>query len=321
MDESSERTSLHALLQQAVLAPSSHNTQPWLFRLNETEQVVELLADRQRALPVNDPDNRELHISCGCALFNLRVAAADAGLSLDWTLLPKPETPNLLARVHIGRGEKETTLASLGDALIHRRTWRNRFKPEALSAELQNALCEAARAEHGHVQLLLDPELRQQVVELVKQGDSLLWQDETWREELARWMHPGRAGDGLTVPRLVAPLVRGVVRHFDMGKSMASQDRLLAEESPLLALLSSDGDTPRDWLQTGQALQHLLLVAQQQGVQASYLNQPIQHAQLRPQLEQHIGAQGHAQILLRLGYPDDRLPASPRRPLDDVIIE
>lgn len=321
MDESPERPSLDALLQQAVLAPSSHNTQPWLFRLNEAEQVIELLADWRRALPVNDPDNRELHISCGCALFNLRVAAAEAGVALDWTLLPEAQAPDLMARVHIGSGVNETELAPLEDALLHRRTWRNRFKPEALPAELQNALCEAARAEHGHVQLLLDPGLRQQVVELVKQGDSLLWQDETWREELARWMHPGRAGDGLTVPRLVAPLVRGVVRHFDMGKSMASQDRLLAEESPLLALLTSDGDTPRDWLQTGQALQRLLLVAQQQGVQASYLNQPIQHAQLRPQLEQHIGAHGHAQILLRLGYPDDRLPASPRRPLDDVIID
>ena len=36
-------------------------------------ETVELLADRTRALPVNDPQDRELTISCGCALFNLRV--------------------------------------------------------------------------------------------------------------------------------------------------------------------------------------------------------------------------------------------------------
>ena len=41
--------------------------------------LVDLLADRTRALPVNDPEDRELTISCGCALFNLRVAAAAAG--------------------------------------------------------------------------------------------------------------------------------------------------------------------------------------------------------------------------------------------------
>ncbi|WP_205208599.1 hypothetical protein [Arenimonas caeni] len=66
------------LIARAVLAPSSHNTQPWLFRPGEGH--VELLADRTRALPVNDPDDRELVISCGAALLTLRAAAAGAGL-------------------------------------------------------------------------------------------------------------------------------------------------------------------------------------------------------------------------------------------------
>ena len=71
---------LQTLVQAATLAPSSHNTQPWLFRLEG--QVIELLADRTRALPVNDPDDRELTISCGCALFNLRDdTASTAGRS------------------------------------------------------------------------------------------------------------------------------------------------------------------------------------------------------------------------------------------------
>jgi len=310
-----------ALLNCAVLAPSSHNTQPWLFRLSEDGRTIELLADVQRALPINDPDNRELHISCGCALFNLRVAAADTGFERVCTLLPDSDRPELLARIQIGTGTLEPELAGLGEAAIHRRTWRNRFKSEPLPDALQLQLCDAAEAEGGRLQLLPEPELRSQVVELVKQGDGLQWQDEAWREELAHWMHPGRSGDGLMVPRLVAPLVRGVVRRFDMGRSVGSQDSLLAEESPLLALLTSPGDTPQDWLKTGQALQRLLLVAQQQGVQASYLNQPIQLAQLRPVLEKALAAQGHAQILLRLGYPDDRLPASPRRPVDDVIVD
>lgn len=310
-----------ALLNCAVLAPSSHNTQPWLFRVSEDGRTLELLADTGRALPINDPDNRELHISCGCALFNLRVAAADAGLKLTCSLLPELDRPELLARVHIGSGMARAELAGLGEAALHRRTWRNRFKSEPLPEALQQQLCDAAKAEGARLQLLQEEDLRSQVVELVKQGDSLQWQDEAWREELALWMHPGRSGDGLMVPRLVAPLVRGVVRRFDMGRSVGSQDSLLAEESPLLALLTSPGDTPPDWLITGQALQRLLLVAQQQGVQASYLNQPIQLAQLRPVLEQALAAQGHAQILLRLGYPDDLLPASPRRPIEDVIVD
>ena len=40
---------LRFLVNYAILAPSSHNTQPWLFRIGE--QSLELIADRTRALP------------------------------------------------------------------------------------------------------------------------------------------------------------------------------------------------------------------------------------------------------------------------------
>ena len=74
------------LVGEAILSPSSHNTQPWRFRTSDT--AIDVFADRTRALPVNDPEDRELTISCGCALFNLRAAAAAHGLGVTVTLLP-----------------------------------------------------------------------------------------------------------------------------------------------------------------------------------------------------------------------------------------
>src|SRR3712207_1323163 len=54
---------LRAAVGYAIRAPSSHNTQPWRFRI--TDGAVELFADRTRALAVVDPHDRELTISCG----------------------------------------------------------------------------------------------------------------------------------------------------------------------------------------------------------------------------------------------------------------
>src|SRR5690242_4716936 len=71
------RDRLRAALGYAVLAPSSHNTQPWRFALREDS--VEVYADRSRALRVVDPDGRELAISCGAALFHLRLAMRALG--------------------------------------------------------------------------------------------------------------------------------------------------------------------------------------------------------------------------------------------------
>src|SRR3712207_9052562 len=56
------RDRLRFVLNYAVLAPSGHNTQPWRFRLGERH--VDLLADRTSSLPVVDPEDRALVLSC-----------------------------------------------------------------------------------------------------------------------------------------------------------------------------------------------------------------------------------------------------------------
>ena len=59
-----------------MAAPSMHNTQPWRFRYRETDQTIELYADPSRVLRHADPQGRAVHIACGAALFNLRLAIA-----------------------------------------------------------------------------------------------------------------------------------------------------------------------------------------------------------------------------------------------------
>lgn len=305
------------LLGQAILAPSSHNTQPWFFRI--ADSTIDLHADRTRALPANDPEDRELTISCGCALMNLRVAAAGAGLGCAVQLLPAQDEPDWLARVSISRepaaaGEDAALARFIGD----RRTWRKRFGRHEVPADVVGQLVAAAGIEGARLEPLTTEEVRLQAAELVARGDAVQWADPAWRRELAAWMHPRRRGDGLVVPALALPVAQVVVRTFDMGNGVAARDRELAEGSPLLAILGTTDDQPRDWLRAGQALQRVLLVACSLGLQASYLNQPVQVASLRPRLQELAGA-GLPQLLLRLGYPVGELPAAPRRALDDVI--
>jgi hypothetical protein len=56
------------------------------------------------------------------------------------------------------------------------------------------------------------------------------------------------------------------------------------------------------------------------GLQASYLNQPVQVAALRPRLADLAGTRDMPQILLRMGYTDERLKPSPRRPVGDMVL-
>src|ERR687885_179461 len=97
---------LRLAVSYGVLAPSIYNTQPWLFRIDG--DTLELRADPTRALPVTDPDYRELTISCGAALMNVRAALRHFGYAGDVSLLPDPSQPTLLARVRTGPRAEET---------------------------------------------------------------------------------------------------------------------------------------------------------------------------------------------------------------------
>ena len=66
------------LVRQATLAASSHNTQPWKFRI--AERSIRILPDLTRRTPIVDPDDHHLFVSLGCATENLVQAAAGRGL-------------------------------------------------------------------------------------------------------------------------------------------------------------------------------------------------------------------------------------------------
>jgi len=100
---------------------------------------------------------------------------------------------------------------------------------------------------------------------------------------------------------------------------MAARDAELAQEAPVLALLATEADGAADWLRSGQALERLLLTAAAEGLLASYLNQPLQLAGLRPRASGLLSRAGFAQVALRLGYPTEEPPSAPRRPVAAVV--
>lgn len=313
---------IRSLLEYAILAPSSHNTQPWRFAVSDG--AISLYADRTRALPVNDPDDRELTISCGCALMNLRVAAAHHGFPVSCDITPDPDDEDLLAVISLretdtGREAGTATEEALFRSIPGRRTYRKRFEARDVPTSIREALCRRATGEGAWLDIVEPEEDRHKIAALVSEGDSVQWSNPDWRRELASWMHPGRRGDGLTLPGIVAPIAQAVVRTFDMGNGVAAKDAQLADESPVLAVLGTDGDGVADWLTAGQALESVLLSAHASGLQGSYLNQPVEVASLRSRLQTVLHRTGFPQIVLRLGFPRGPIDATPRRGIDAVV--
>jgi hypothetical protein len=305
------------VIDAATHAPSSHNSQPWLLRVDEGAGVIDVCADRTRRIPVNDPDDRELTLSCGAVVFGLEVALADLGCGCVVSVLPDPDEPDLLARVvATDRSPKVWSLATLRPFLTMRSTYRKPFGPEAVPGDVRDAMVDAAAA-HGCTLIVIDDtELRADVVSLVVEGDRAQFADPAWREELATWL--SRPGSTAGLPTPAAAVARTIVTHVDLGGRRSARDVEYAEQAPLLTVLASADDTAPARVEAGRALHHVLLVAASRGISASYLNQPCQVSALRTELAERLGVAA-PQMVLRAGFPMTAPRPSGRRPVDDVL--
>jgi nitroreductase len=163
-----------ACVRAATAAPSLHNSQPWRFRL--TRHGIDVFADPGRRLAVVDPEGREVLISVGAALFNLRVAIRSHGWLPVVRTFPGGE-PNLVARVWAGPPAAfDPAVRALADAIDQRHTHRGPFTAAALPVALAEDLTAAAAAE-GAVLTMLDPPRRTAVFALAHAAQQRLTSD------------------------------------------------------------------------------------------------------------------------------------------------
>jgi hypothetical protein len=307
------------LIATAARAPSVNNTQPWRFRAGE--HSIELYADPDRKLHT-DPAGRQMLISCGAALFGLRLAVRSLDYQPIVELLPDPGRLRLLARVRLGTtAPMNSRERQLLEALPHRHTHRGPFAPGPLPTGLTAGLQHDALAE-GTTLVLLDQTIAYQkladITTAVSRRQNL---DPAAREETRRWSRdPGnRAYDGVPAhafPASTSPQAGQLPqRDFDLGRGLG----LLPSGGPppaATAVLITPGDSRSDWLHAGQALHRLLAHAAANWVFASLHTQPLEASAIRTLIRDRLALPGPPQILLQLGRAHTTHATARRPPAD-----
>lgn len=314
-----------ALVHDAAAAPSMHNAQPWRFRYLRRARTFEVRADVERVMPHSDPDTRGLHLGCGAALLNLRVAVAHEGWSPETRLRPDPADPALLADVRLsGSGGGESDLAALYPAIHQRHSSRFPFEETEIPESVRGALAEAARREETVLTFPTSWHL-QQVLDLVREAEARNVTDRGGDQDLAEWTRIDAPSADTTddgVPAYAfGPRKRGgkaPMRDFAGPRQVAGRDAADFEWTPQLALVSTTNDRPEDWLRAGQALERVLLLATLKGLSSSFATQPLEWTDLRWTLRDPVSGQGFTHMVLRLGHGPEG-PSTPRRPVPDIL--
>ena len=320
----SRNSELEFLLRYAVLAPSSHNTQPWSFRITP-EGGVEVFADYSRRLPALDPDDRELLMSVGAAITNLRVAAAWFGFDTTVRYEQRPQESFFVALVTFQETcSTDENLRRLFPAIRRRHTNRQPFEARPLEFSVLGALCDLADQFPDAVTFLL-PRDKRRLANLVARGNELQMSRTSVRAELADWIRgsesdsdDGICVDGLGIPAPLDRLAGWVTRRFDLGGVQASHDRQMIANAAALILITANDDRV-SLVKAGEIVERLLLTATLNGLQYSFFNYAIEDPELRQEIRQLAGTVERPQLLLRVGYakPVDR--AMPRRPVESVM--
>jgi nitroreductase len=306
------------LIGAAGAAPSIHNTQPWRFRV--TGDLIEVHGDPGRMLWVADPQGRALHLSCGAALFNLRLAIRMlAAKPLVWPLPDPHREPTLLASVQLQRSRPATSAErEMFEVIGQRHSSRAPFSSHPIPDAVQIELEQQAGSEFALLRMLNDRDAAL-VLELAAAADQALERDFDHRVELSRWV-AAEGDDGIPAGALAhrPDTEPAPVRNFGYAAPAVERPAGRYEPRPRLAVLSTARDEPGDWLRAGQALQRVLLTATRSGLATSLLYQPVE---LRD--TEH---QGHGwwpwpecpQVIIRFGY-GPRGTGTPRRGVEDIL--
>jgi hypothetical protein len=311
----------------AVHAPSVHNTQPWRFGRGERD--IGVYADAGRRLRVADPDGRELMVSCGAAVFTLRVALRYLGCLPHARLFPDPSRPALVARVcwdedRIAADPYEREMYA---AVTARHTHRGGFGPAPLPTGTIAALCTEAAREGAMLRVVATGDQQDALAAAVQAGEHALRLDGGRAAELADWVVAPDSPrcDGIppaaypAEPAHTEPDFPG--RDFAAGRGWGLAAPAAGERSPgVVCLLATSANKPADWAAAGQAVQRVLLRATACGVAAALHSQPLEVPQLRDFIRVQLAARAHPQMIIRLGVTSQADAASIRRPIGDVLL-
>lgn len=329
------------LVDAAILAANAHNAQAWRFVVGPRR--IDVFDDVRRSLGAVDAYRREIHISAGCAIENIVLAAGATGLVPTVTLAPTGD-PALLARVDLTPGA--TTPSTLYGAIPLRHTDRGAYQSDReLTAAVVGGLDALADQPDIRVLWLLRPAERAAfstltvaateafIADAQQSRDDNAWYRSTWTEIQSHRDGVTPDASGLSpMVRTLGKLLPATAASNNAYWLSGTRDRQLPTASGFGIVLARDaGDIARR-LGAGRLYQRMHLWATTKGLAMQPLNQIVERAE-RERVTGAVPTIGRGLAALvgdlawqpvmpfRIGYPTTTAPASPRRAVADVIVD
>lgn len=285
------------IIEAGTKAPSGDNCQPWAFKVNGQAIEVYNVPERDQSL-YNFQQNASM-IALGAVVENMAITAEALGQSLQVSLLPEVNEPNLAARCVLGE-EKNKIDGNLASFIPRRATNRKPYEDADLAEEQINSLLRCGQGLVGaEVKIVFKKEDRANLAQLLSRNEKIVLENKGLHDFLfnhIRWSEKEekQKKDGLYIKTLELgpPQTVGfrLFRYWPVAKilnklgaanKVAAENRAIYSHSSAFAAFIAPGNSPADYLAAGRLMQRAWLTITALGLSAqpltgiAFLNQRL----------------------------------------------
>lgn len=317
------------ILYLASLAPSGHNTQPWLIKYIEPYHWI-ISNDKTRWLPAVDPTQRETILSIGAFMQNLEYAASNAGYSCEFKVLASTNQDENIVEVRL---KKSVAIKFNIEQIKLRRTVRSNYLNDAFR---KDDIAYLSNVDAGFIHII--PNNAKEYIWLNEQtieANRVQSYRDNAQQELANWIRFSKSDaeknlDGLTTASMEIEGIPGwIVRNFysrqDVLKKNFRQQTIdkakqQVQHSAGWLLIASKDSSVSSLLETGKKLQRLLLKVRERNIAIHPMTQVLEEGAISKNINGATGITETIQFVLRTGYLKNYpAPVSLRRPVEQFM--
>ena len=324
-------------LEAARLAPSAHNTQPWLFERVDGKINVKWNPDRE--LPAGDPHSLYLMTGLGASVEAMILGATQNGLQSEVTF-DISMTERRAAVVNFSPSPVSSADLELAEAVSHRQTTRLPFRTDPVPADALTALVREADKNGCSLAVLSDRHMINRLSRVHAEATRLNLENTEVYEEFFNWLRLSRSDyrylrDGLNLESLSLDVIQSTFAAWTMPPSRfrgvkalqlhrliigAGQGKL-ARRSSAICLLTAASHSLHDVFLGGRIMMRVWLAMTNLGLRVHPITAMLDNDETRAELVSLFGIDHKMAMVVcfRIGFGPSG-PRSPRLPIEELLI-
>lgn len=312
------------LLTAAVRAPSTHNCQPWQFRIEHDRLFV--YRDTNISLPQSDSIHRYTYISIGFLLHHIMRLGEWLSMEPSPVLLMKNEC---IAEITFSKATQTEECPPIIDAIFKRRNRRGNFESSPIPPHILE------KAVHMTQEFLAIPEVQviteasaiRRVAESTATVMRRAYARAPFRREMSKWItsigssrKDGIPGYSLNQSAIMSWILPTVIRFVNVGNVLAGLNKAAIASAPA-AFGFGAPDNPSGWVSVGYAASHATLTLVAHSFDYSVFVASIEYEDTRQSVASVFGLRQPLEFLFVAGtILGEAAWMTPRVPVDAKLI-